>query len=95
MPPSPDLPLIAEIKKAISDAGLPVTELAARVEISHSQLSSFIRGKRSLTLPTAAKLFDRLGLRVVRPARSPLLSAPATPSPAPAPARKPARRKPG
>jgi transcriptional regulator with XRE-family HTH domain len=72
--------LIALIKEAVRDSGLSLNELARRSRISSAQLSRFMTGERSLTLDSAARLFEPLGLRVVR-------ERPAAPLPEPPPPR--------
>jgi len=52
------------LKKAVLDSGLSRYELAKRSGLSQAQLSYFVNGKRSLTLPAAARLADALGLEL-------------------------------
>ena len=80
---TPDPRLIAAMKRATRESGPSLAEVGRRTGVSHQQLSRFVNGNKTLTLVTAAKLFDRLGLEVVVPDRSPLLdpSPAATPPP--------------
>lgn len=56
--------LIAQLKNAIRDSGKSLYELSKDSGVAIPQLSLFMRGKRSLTLPTVEKLCRtlRLGL---------------------------------
>ena len=56
--------MVTIIRRAVNDSGLSLNELAKRSGVSQPQLSRFMRGERSLTLDSAAKLFQYLGLRV-------------------------------
>lgn len=67
--PKEELHLIAELKEAIRDSGLSLNEIARQTGVSDPQLSRFMRGERSLTLGSAAKLFDFFELKVQRPPR--------------------------
>jgi transcriptional regulator with XRE-family HTH domain len=58
--------LIAILKESIRESGLSITELARRSNVSQAQLSRFLLGQRTLTLRSAAKLFDVLHLEVVK-----------------------------
>jgi transcriptional regulator with XRE-family HTH domain len=64
-----ELPLIAVLKEAIAESGLTLSELAKRSKVSQPQLSRFMLNQRTLTLRSAAKLFDTLGLEVSKPRR--------------------------
>ena len=44
-----------------------MTELAKRTGVSQPQLSRYINGGRSLTLPAAEKLVEDFGIRPVDP----------------------------
>ena len=59
--------LEAILRRTMERSGLPVMELARRSGVDHASLSRFLRGDRSLSLGTASRLFDVLGLRVVEP----------------------------
>src|SRR5262245_66145994 len=58
------LPLVAQLRQAIRDSGLSLHELGRRTGVSQGQLSRFLRGDRTLTLPAAARvcLYFRLAL---------------------------------
>jgi transcriptional regulator with XRE-family HTH domain len=67
MPKSPEkTDLIAILKCAVEESGLSMYELARKSGVSQSQLSRFMRGERALSLESASKLFEPLGLKVVR-----------------------------
>ncbi len=57
--------LEAIVKSAVEKSGLSLAELARQSGVSHPQLSRFMRGERTLTLTSATKLFEALGLEVV------------------------------
>jgi transcriptional regulator with XRE-family HTH domain len=52
------------LKRAVLESGLSRYRIAEISGISEAQLSYFVNGKRSLTLPTAAKLAEVLGLEL-------------------------------
>jgi transcriptional regulator with XRE-family HTH domain len=58
--------LVAELKKAIEESGLSLSELARRGDINPSQLSRFMRGERLLALDVASRLLGPLGLRIIK-----------------------------
>jgi transcriptional regulator with XRE-family HTH domain len=55
-------PLIGTLRRHILDSGVSLNELARRTGVSDPQLSRFVRGTRSLTLPAAEKLAIYFGL---------------------------------
>ncbi len=57
--------LVFQIREAIRASGRSLRDLENATGISRGQLSRFLRGQRDLTLETAGKLFDALGLEVV------------------------------
>jgi transcriptional regulator with XRE-family HTH domain len=61
----PDLEAV--IKEAVTRSGLSLSELSRRSGVSVPQLSRFMADERTLTLTSASKLFDCLGLEVVAP----------------------------
>lgn len=73
--------LIAALKQAVRESGLSLNELARQCGVSPPQLSRFMRDERSLTLDSAAKLFDYFGLGVVvkMPHQQPADEPPAAP----------------
>jgi len=67
MPSKREPPLVAALKEAIKAAGEEGESLAAiarETGVSHPQLSRFVRGERTLTLDSAAKLFDYFKMKV-------------------------------
>ena len=59
--------LVEQLQGAIRASGLTLNELERRCGVSHAVLSRFLTGKRTLTLPLAAKVCETLGLEL-RPA---------------------------
>jgi transcriptional regulator with XRE-family HTH domain len=64
------LPLVAQLREVIRASGLSLNELGRRTGVSEGQLSRFIRGDRTLTLPAAAKMCLYFGLNLCRGRRS-------------------------
>lgn len=62
--------LIAVLKEVVSKSGLSLNKIAKESGLSQSQLHRFVSGERTLSLASAAKLFDYFGLRVVVPEAS-------------------------
>ena len=58
--------LVQQLRDAIEDSGLTLGELSKRSGVATSQLSYFLRGERTLTLPAAEKLCDALGYQLFR-----------------------------
>jgi len=56
------LPVIHQLQDAIRASGLSLNELARRTGVSEGQLSRFLRGDRTLTLPAAARVCLYFGL---------------------------------
>ena len=54
--------MIGQIRDAIRDSGLSLSELSRQSGVSHPQLSRFVNGQRTLTLPAAARVCEALGL---------------------------------
>ena len=73
--------MITQIQEAIRNSGLSVNQLSKKCDVSQSLLSRFLSGERGLSLETAIKICDALGLRLVGPKKSAR----------PAPAEKPKR----
>jgi transcriptional regulator with XRE-family HTH domain len=71
--PEPELPAVKELRKAIMGYQFSQNELARKAKVDPGALSKFVNKKGDLTLVTAAKLFEALGLN--------LCPADATPSP--------------
>ncbi|VTR97019.1 xre family transcriptional regulator : : HTH_3 [Gemmata massiliana] len=59
--------LIAILKDAVTQSGLSLNTIAKESGLSQSQLSRFVSGERTISLESAAKLFEYFGLRVVKP----------------------------
>jgi len=53
-----------QLKQAIKESKMSRYKIAKESGLSESQLSYFVNGKRSVTLPTAAKLAEVLGLEL-------------------------------
>jgi transcriptional regulator with XRE-family HTH domain len=51
-----------QLRDAVNQSGLSLNEIERRCGVSHTALSRFVRGERSLTLPVAGKLCQLLGL---------------------------------
>ena len=64
MPRKPK-PIDAELRKQIEKSGVTVYALAALADVTPQQVGRFVRGERDLTLATAAKLAQALGLELV------------------------------
>jgi transcriptional regulator with XRE-family HTH domain len=56
--------LVEQLQGAIRASGLTLNELERRCGVSHAVLSRFLTGKRTLTLPLAAKVCETLGLEL-------------------------------
>ncbi|HEX5269793.1 MAG TPA: helix-turn-helix transcriptional regulator [Gemmataceae bacterium] len=73
--------MIGQIREAIQGSGKTLVELSASTHVSPSQLSRFLRGERDLTLTSAARVCEVLGLELVsRPSRTTRPAKPAFPS---------------
>ncbi len=62
-----------QLRAAIRGSGLSLYGLAKLCGVDHGQLSRFLRGERSITLETADRIAEELGLRL---SRSPALEEP-------------------
>ncbi len=58
--------LVQQLKKAIEESGLSLQELSKRAGVAASQLSHFMRGERTLTLPVAGKVCEALGYQLMK-----------------------------
>lgn len=58
-------PIDAELRKQIEKSGVTVYALAALADVTPQQVGRFVRGERDITLATAAKLAQALGLELV------------------------------
>lgn len=63
--PTVPRPLSDQFRDAIRESGLSVRELGKRADIDDGMLHRFLSGERSLTLTTADRLGEALGLRLV------------------------------
>jgi hypothetical protein len=63
---SATLPLVGELQQVIRDSGLTLTEIGKASGVDQGQLSRFVRGERTITLPAAAKLCVFFGLRLAK-----------------------------
>ena len=52
------------IRQAIKDSGLSLYALSHLSGISDAQLSRFMNGKRTLTIPTAEKIAEHIGVEL-------------------------------
>jgi transcriptional regulator with XRE-family HTH domain len=59
-----DLPLVTQLQQAIRASGLSLNEIGRRTGVSQGQLSRFLRGDRTLTLPAAARVCVYFGLEL-------------------------------
>ena len=57
--------LIVQIRDAIRHSGQTLNQLSILSGVSSAQLSRFMTGKRTLTLPAAAKICEALHLRLI------------------------------
>src|SRR5262249_18586366 len=64
------LPVIEYLQNVIRGSGLSLNELGRRTGVSEGQLSRFLRGDRTLTLPAAARVCLYFGLEL-RPQEEP------------------------
>jgi transcriptional regulator with XRE-family HTH domain len=67
--PGEDLPLVEDLRAAVREwtaSGESLNELGRRSGVSAAQLSRFLSGGRTLTLPATARLCEFLRLRLVR-----------------------------
>jgi transcriptional regulator with XRE-family HTH domain len=58
--------LVQKLRAAIQDSGLTLTQLSERACIALPLLTRFMRGERGLTLASAEKVCDALGLDLVK-----------------------------
>jgi transcriptional regulator with XRE-family HTH domain len=85
--------MIGQIREAIQDSGKTLVELSESTHVSPSQLSRFLRGERDLTLTSAARVCEVLGLRLVgvKPVARPAKTVKPTPTTQPPPSSSPGR----
>jgi transcriptional regulator with XRE-family HTH domain len=58
--------LVQKLQAAIQDSGLTLTQLSERAGIALPQLTRFMKGERGLTLASAEKICNALGLDLVK-----------------------------
>ncbi len=58
---------LKEAVQAAIDSGWTLRGFAERAGVSNSQLSYWLRGHRSITIETAGRLADALGMRLTVP----------------------------
>src|SRR5262245_31532013 len=76
--------MVTQIREAIRNSGRSLNELAKQCGVSQPQLSRFLLGQRTLTLPAAARVCEALGLRLVGPGEpEPAATAPQPRAPEP------------
>jgi transcriptional regulator with XRE-family HTH domain len=56
--------MVETIRRAVAECGLSLNELGRQTGVNQGQLSRFMRGERTLTLPAAARVCAALGLRL-------------------------------
>jgi predicted transcriptional regulator len=61
--------MIVELRASISESGATPYALARRAGIDESAIRKFVARTRSLSLDSAARLVEVLGLRVLRPTK--------------------------
>lgn len=66
MPRKEESDLVVQLKEAIRASGRSMRDISRQSGVHASQLSYFLSGQRDLTLETAGKIFDALGLEVVK-----------------------------
>ncbi len=58
-----------QLRQAVADSGLSLYRIAKDSGVAYPVLYRFARGERDLTLETASRLADFLGMRLTRPRR--------------------------
>jgi len=58
--------IIDQLRKAIAESGESQLSIANAVDIDQGNLNRFVRGERSISIETAAKLCQHLKLDLVR-----------------------------
>ena len=59
--------MVETIRRAVAECGLSLNELGRQTGVNQGQLSRFVRGERTLTLPAAAAVCAVLGLNLTGP----------------------------
>jgi len=65
-PTREDSPLIGVLKETIRDCGIQVADIARQTGVTHAQISRFLHGQRTLTLPAAEKLVKFFDLTLTK-----------------------------
>jgi DNA-binding phage protein len=86
-----ELPLIEQLRDEIRNSGQSLNQLARNAGLGPDQLSRFLRGERTLTLPAVAKVCEALGLGLSRQ-RPVKEGGPAGEAPSPGP-KRPGRKR--
>ena len=58
--------LVEQLRAAIHESGLTLTQLSRRAGVALPLLTRFVKGERGLTLSSAEKVCIALGLRLVK-----------------------------
>lgn len=58
--------LVEVLRNAIISSGLTLNEIGRQSGVAVNQISRFVKGERTLTLPAAEKLCQALHLKVVK-----------------------------
>lgn len=66
--PKPPSPLSEGLQRAIAASGMSLNQIGKAAGVSQAQLSRFVRGDRTLTLPVADRLCGLFGLALTRAA---------------------------
>lgn len=66
-----ELPLAKELQRVILASGMSLNRLGKEAGVSQGQLSRFVRGDRTLTLPAVDRLCSFFGLKLVRKGKGP------------------------
>jgi len=75
--------LVEVLRDAIRNSGQSLNQISKTTGVGSNQLSRFMRGERTLTLPVAEKLCDTLGLQLSKVRRQRAEPAEPTESPEP------------
>ena len=66
-----DVPLAADLQRFILESGMSLNQLGQRTGVSQGQLSRFVRGNRTLTLPAVDKICRYFGLKLTLEPKEP------------------------
>jgi len=59
--------MVEQLREFIRDSGLSLMELEKQTGVDHGRLSRFLRGQRDLTYAAGCRIWECLGLKLVRP----------------------------